>query len=277
MPRRKPIRVLLVEDNRRMRQGIRMRLEHADGIVVAEATTGEAAIERARLEQPDVILMDLHLPGIDGLQAMREILAASPRKVPRVIVLTSDVSDRFVVEAMTAGAVGYLLKSHDTDRLVDTVRRALDGESTVSPRMTPRILRELTELSPHERDWKGIESLSPAERRVTTVLASGRARPRTRRSRPRSTSRPTPCAARSPPPSAGSAWPTAPSSRSGAPATTSTPKTCDPAPVAELEADHPPQESGRISSGAVKVASAAHSSRRGGRFLSPLTNVGPQR
>lgn len=174
MPRRKPIRVLLVEDNRRMRQGIRMRLEHADGIVVAEATTGEAAIERARLEQPDVILMDLHLPGIDGLQAMREILAASPRKVPRVIVLTSDVSDRFVVEAMTAGAVGYLLKSHDTDRLVDTVRRALDGESTVSPRMTPRILRELTELSPNERDWKGIESLSPAERRVTTVLASGK-------------------------------------------------------------------------------------------------------
>lgn len=104
---------------------------------------------------------------------MREILAAKPRKAPRVIVLTSDVSDRFVVEAMTAGAVGYLLKSHDTDRLVDTVRRALDGESTVSPRMTPRILRELTELRPNERDWKGIESLSPAERRVTTVLASG--------------------------------------------------------------------------------------------------------
>jgi DNA-binding NarL/FixJ family response regulator len=174
MPRAKIIRVLVVDDNRKVRQGLRMRLEHAGNIWVGEAASGEEAVRRARTDRPDVIIMDLHMPRMDGLEAMCLILEAATQKRPKVLMLTSDVSDRFVVSAMEAGASGYLLKNHETDNLVDIIRRTLDGESTVSPRLTPRLLRELSELRQEQPDWAAIASLSAAERRVTALLASGK-------------------------------------------------------------------------------------------------------
>ncbi|WP_375385419.1 response regulator [uncultured Microbacterium sp.] len=174
MPRAKLIRVLIVDDNKTMRRGIRMRLEHAtDMVVVGEASNGEDAVRIARVERLDVILMDLHMPRMDGLQATRAILAAAAHP-PRVLIMTSELSDDYVIDAIEAGAVGYLLKNHETEQLVGVVRRSLQGDTAISPRLTPRLVRELGDLrGGKELDWTAIHLLTPAELRVVRLLSSG--------------------------------------------------------------------------------------------------------
>jgi len=106
------IRVLIVDDNRTVRRGIRLRLENAAGIRVAgEASNGRDAAVLARAERADVVLMDLHMPGMSGIEATR-LITSEAKETCRVVLLTSEVSDAFVVEALEAGASGYLLKGH---------------------------------------------------------------------------------------------------------------------------------------------------------------------
>lgn len=167
------IRVLIVDDNKVVRRAIRMRLEQARGIsVIGEAGTGIDGVRAAIAESADVVLMDLHLPGMDGIDATRTLLAEAPNP-PKVILLTSEISDRFVVRAVDAGAVGYLLKNHEGERLVEVIRGAMTGTATISPLMAPRLLRELSERRPNPPHPTASGLLTPAETRVVSLLARG--------------------------------------------------------------------------------------------------------
>lgn len=167
------VSVLIVDDNRTVRRGIRLRLENATGIRVAgEASNGQDAVVRARAESVDVVLMDLHMPGMDGIEATRLITADRPDRC-RVILLTSEVSDAFLVDALDAGASGYLLKGHDSDQLLPVIRGAAAGTATISPLVAPRLLRELRAARPAPADPERLALLTAAEQRVVGLLSSG--------------------------------------------------------------------------------------------------------
>lgn len=167
------VSVLIVDDNRTVRRGIRLRLENARGIRVAgEASNGQDAVVLARAERVDVVLMDLHMPGMDGIEATRRI-AAERGDHCRVVLLTSEVSDAFLVEALEAGASGYLLKGHDSDQLLPVIRGTAAGTATISPLVAPRLLRELRESRPTPADPAQRALLTAAEQRVVGLLSSG--------------------------------------------------------------------------------------------------------
>lgn len=167
------IRVLIVDDNRTVRRGIRLRLENAAGIRVAgEASNGRDAAVLARAERADVVLMDLHMPGMSGIEATR-LITSEANETCRVVLLTSEVSDAFVVEALEAGASGYLLKGHDSDQLLPVIRGAAAGTATISPRVAPRLIRELREARPQPAEPEQVALLTAAELRVVSLLSSG--------------------------------------------------------------------------------------------------------
>lgn len=168
------IRVLIADDNRLVRKGLRLLLEQAGGIeVIGEASTGADAVMLARAERAEVVLMDLQMPGVTGLEATRRLVAPGDGATPAVIVMTSYAVDRFVLEALDSGAVGYLLKSHDSDLVVPAIRAAARGEALVSSRVTAPVLAELKRRRPTEWDETMLSRLTPAELRVVVALASG--------------------------------------------------------------------------------------------------------
>lgn len=132
------IRVLLADDHAAIRSGLRLILESHDGIeVVGEASDGGVAIEQARALRPDVTLMDVRMPGLDGISATREIVTSG---WSRVLVLTSFEIDEYVTGALQAGADGYLVKTIDAGPLVDAVQRVVAGEAVLSPEVTRRVI-----------------------------------------------------------------------------------------------------------------------------------------
>ncbi|GMU63824.1 MAG: DNA-binding response regulator [Acidobacteriota bacterium] len=160
-----PVRVLLVDDHAIVREGLRALLEEEGGFAVAgEAADGERAVAAARELSPDVILMDLLMPGVDGLEALRRIRAADPQA--RVLVLTSAQDDRAVREAIDAGAVGFLFKDVSRRDLVRAVRDAAVGRPTLHPE-AQRVLMKRPERSP-------LDELTPRERTVLELIAQGR-------------------------------------------------------------------------------------------------------
>lgn len=170
---RPDIRVLIVDDNRVVRRGIRLRLEHAPGIrVVGEAANGRDGVVRALAERADVVLMDLHMPGMSGIEATRHLTRETGSRA-RVVLLTGEVSDAFVIDALDAGASSYLLKNHDSDHLLQAVRGAADGTATISPRVAPRLLRELRDTRAAATQPEQVALLTTAERRVVSLLSSG--------------------------------------------------------------------------------------------------------
>ena len=141
------IRVLIADDHAVVRQGLRTFLELQDDIeVVADACDGEEAVSAAREGRPDVVLMDLVMPGLDGIQATRRIL--SERPATRVIALTSFLDDDKVLPAVRAGAAGYLLKDVEPGELVRAIRTVHDGEALLHPAVTARLMREVAGASP---------------------------------------------------------------------------------------------------------------------------------
>jgi NarL family two-component system response regulator LiaR len=137
-----PITVLLVDDHRLVRQGVRAFLEaQPDVLVVAEAESGESAVALATEHAPDVVLMDLIMPGMDGVEATRQLKKVSPRS--QVIVLTSYHEDEHIFPAIRAGALSYLLKDVGPAELADAVRKAAVGEAVLHPRVAARVVREL--------------------------------------------------------------------------------------------------------------------------------------
>ena len=166
------IRVLLADDERLVCAGFRMILKAESDIdVVGEAADGVEAVEEARKLRPDVILMDIRMPTLDGLEATRRILAGADRR-PRVIVLTTFDRDEYVYEALRAGASGFLLKDTPEDRLVAAIRVAADGGSMFAPSATRRLIEEFTRRAPREARPE-LEELTPRELEVLRLIAGG--------------------------------------------------------------------------------------------------------
>ena len=163
------IRVLVVDDHPVVRQGLRAFLGSRPGMeVVGEAADGEAAVAAAADLRPDVVLMDLVMPGTDGLEATRRNTAAEG--APAVLVLTSFDSDDQVIPAVRAGASGYLRKDVDPLDLEQAVRAVHRGEGLLSPRLVARVMAEVRS-GPEDA---GLRSLTPREREVLALLAEAR-------------------------------------------------------------------------------------------------------
>ncbi len=165
------ISLLITDDHALVRQGIRAFLElQPDLIVVGEAGSGEAAARMAADLAPDVVLMDLVMPGIGGVEATRQVKQASPHS--QVIVLTSYHEDEFIFPALRAGALSYVLKDVGPDELADTVRKAARGESVLHPRVAARVVQELRGT---RRDTPNLfTDLSDRELEVLRLIADGR-------------------------------------------------------------------------------------------------------
>ena len=167
------IRVVVADDQALVRTGFRMILT-ADGIdVVAEASTGNEAIDAVRRTRPDVVLMDIRMPGLDGLEATRRILAADG-DAPRVLMLTTFDLDEYVYAALAAGASGFLLKDVSPEQLTAAVRLVRSGDALLAPSITRRLVERFArggkETSAVHRD---LAALTPREREVLQMLARG--------------------------------------------------------------------------------------------------------
>ncbi|MBV2363382.1 response regulator [Streptomonospora nanhaiensis] len=172
------IRVLLVDDQPLLRTGFRLILESEPQIsVVGEAADGHAAVADTKRLLPDVVLMDIRMPGKDGIDATREILewAAGAGQQVRVLVLTTFDLDEYVVEALRAGASGFLLKDVPPDELASAIRVVSDGAAIVAPTITRRLLDRFAHHLPttRERPEPRLELLTEREREVLRLLARG--------------------------------------------------------------------------------------------------------
>ncbi|WP_026923393.1 response regulator [Glycomyces arizonensis] len=167
------IRVLLVDDDALVRAGLSMMLDGAAGItVVAEAGDGSEAVGAADAHFPDVVLMDLHMPRVDGITATRR-LRARPR-APEVIVLTTFDTDENIVHALRAGASGFLLKDTPPGRIVEAVTRVAAGDPILSPGITRRLMdRTVVQADTYQRARAALDALTPREREVAIAIARG--------------------------------------------------------------------------------------------------------
>ena len=166
------VRVLLADDQSLVRAGFRMILESQLGIeVVGEAANGEQAVDAARRLRPDVVLMDIQMPGEDGLQATRRI-ASSPEVPSRVVILTTFERDDYVFEALRSGASGFLLKNAPPEDLVHAVRVVAAGDALLAPSVTRRIIAKFVQRPPAPA-LGAVETLTPRERDVLVLLARG--------------------------------------------------------------------------------------------------------
>lgn len=166
------IRVLIADDNRSVRKGLRLQLEAARGIhVLGEVSNGLDAVTVARRERADVVLMDLQMPGMSGVEATRQLTRSTTDHPVAVIVMTSYAMDAYVTDALDAGAIGYLLKSYDSDQLLTAIEAAMRGDAFISHRVTTPVVREFARRGAAEPEM--IARLSAAERRVVAVLSSG--------------------------------------------------------------------------------------------------------
>jgi DNA-binding NarL/FixJ family response regulator len=167
------IRILLVDDQALVRAGFEMILSaQPDLDVVAEAADGDAAIRLAREHRPDLVLMDIRMPGTDGLSATRAILAERPET--RVLVLTTFDVDKYVYEAIEAGASGFLLKDVGRDDLVAAVRVVAAGDALLAPSVTRRLLADFARARPRPApDQPAVAALTSRERETLVLLARG--------------------------------------------------------------------------------------------------------
>jgi len=171
-----PIRVLVVDDQELVRSGFCVILDTAEGItVVGEAANGEAALAAADASHPDVVLMDIRMPGMDGLEATRLLTRGSPgRKTPKVVMLTTFDLDEYVYEALRAGASGFLLKDSPRADLIAAVRAAAAGNALLAPSVTRRLIEAFARRPPETTPSPArLAALTAREREVLVRLARG--------------------------------------------------------------------------------------------------------
>ncbi len=173
---RSDVRVLLVDDQELVRRGFAALLEGEPGIeVVGEAADGAAAVEAARRTRPDVVLMDIRMPGTDGLEATRRICSDRELSNTRVLVLTTFALDDYVFEALRAGASGFLLKDTPPRLLLEAIAAAAEGDVLISPAMTKRLIADFVRRPlPHPGQPGPLDVLSDREREVLVEVARGR-------------------------------------------------------------------------------------------------------
>lgn len=165
-------RVLLADDQDLVRSGLRLILELGGIDVVGEARDGAEAVVLATDLDPDVVLMDVRMPGTDGVEATRRIVAAGLR-CPVLMLTTFDL-DRHVYDALTAGAAGFLLKDASAEQLVDAVQRTVRGEAPMAPAVMARLVDRFLERAPaSSTESPALRSLSPREREVLGLMAAG--------------------------------------------------------------------------------------------------------
>ncbi|GAA5083812.1 DNA-binding NarL/FixJ family response regulator [Thermocatellispora tengchongensis] len=165
------IRVIVADDQAPTREGLRLLLSSEPGIeVVATAGDGYEVVAMARRHRPEVVLTDIRMPRMDGLAAIRDLLALDP--APAVVALTTFNLDEYLFGALQAGAVGFLLKESDPGLIIDAVRVAHDGQGLVDPRVTPRLLHRFAVTSPRPPTSE-LASLTPRETDVLRHLATG--------------------------------------------------------------------------------------------------------
>jgi len=172
------IRVLLADDQKLIRAGFQVLLEAADDIeVVGEAVNGEQAIELARASRPDVILMDIRMPGTDGLAATHVIATDATIDGTKIVILTTFETDEYVYQALRAGASGFLVKDTEPEELIRAVRVVHRGEALLSPSVTRRLIASLASRAPAGqaavRPSPDLARLTEREREVLCLVARG--------------------------------------------------------------------------------------------------------
>jgi DNA-binding NarL/FixJ family response regulator len=178
------IRVLVADDQSLVRTGLRTILQAEPDIeVVGQAADGAEAVRLAAGLSPDVVLLDIRMPGMDGITATRQILAGdggtgtadatAPRPVPRVIILTTFDLDEYVYRALRAGAAGFLVKDIPDDQLTDAIRAAMRGDTLLAPSVTRRLIESYTRRPPTIGLTPGADSLTSRETEVWRLMARG--------------------------------------------------------------------------------------------------------
>jgi DNA-binding NarL/FixJ family response regulator len=164
------ITVLIADDQRLMREGLATLLALADDIeIVGQAADGQAAIDLARQLKPDVILMDIQMPGVDGVQATQAIRSIWPHT--QIIILTTFSDDEYLMAGLRAGAIGYLLKDMPSEQLAEAIRTAARGESPIEPEMARKLVNLVTHIP--QAPATPIEKLSDREIEVLKLIAQG--------------------------------------------------------------------------------------------------------
>jgi len=170
-----PIKVLLADDERLVRSGFKVLLDIEDDItVVGEATNGAEAVELARATRPDVVLMDIRMPGVDGIQATGEIAGTEGLHDVHVLILTTYDTDAYVFEALQAGASGFLLKDAGPAELLHAIRVVAAGDALLAPRITRRLIAQFTaKRTASEAGEDRLAVLTQREREVLALVGRG--------------------------------------------------------------------------------------------------------
>jgi DNA-binding NarL/FixJ family response regulator len=170
-----PIRVLVVDDQHVVRTGFQTILDAQTDIdVVGEAANGQEAIEVATRVRPDVVLMDIRMPVLDGIEATRRIVGSDPDRPVRVLVLTTFDLDDYVYDALRAGASGFMLKDATRDELLHAVRTVARGDALLAPAITKRLIADILDRSPARRPEPAqLDTLTQREREVFELIARG--------------------------------------------------------------------------------------------------------
>ena len=167
-----PIRILLVDDHNLFRSGIRLLLSrNPDFEVVGEAADGLEGVKRAKELLPDIVLLDLHMPGISGIEATQLLRQDVPDTYVILLTVSEDAED--LSAGLKAGAAGYLLKNIDADYLLDSLKRVMNGDSVISSDMTKKLFAQIRNDSPAQPAAPEIEKLTPREKEILAQLAAG--------------------------------------------------------------------------------------------------------
>ena len=168
------IRVVLADDQALVRAGFRALLDAQDDIeIVGEADDGEEAVRLARHHAPDVVLMDIRMPGVDGLEATRTIVADPTLDAVHIVILTTFDLDEYVFEALRIGASGFLVKNTEPAELIQAVRVVAAGDALLSPGVTKRLMAEFAARARQPRSTTELDALTEREREVMALVAEG--------------------------------------------------------------------------------------------------------